>query len=77
MYFFIKVDAANILLKLNYLQSRAETQYRKIIFVTLSNIKHLIKCDLLNFRGVKNEYHLDFQYLMVSIHFFHNMATLM
>ena len=77
MYFFIKVGAANILLKLNYLQSRAETQYRKIIFVTLSNIKHFIKCDLLNFRGVKNEYHLDFQYLMVSIHFFHNMATLM
>ena len=32
--FFIKVVATNLLLKLNYLQSRAETQYRKIIFIT-------------------------------------------
>ena len=42
-----------------------QTSYRKI------------KCDLLNFRGVKNGYHQDFQYLMVPIHFFHKMATLM
>ena len=32
-----------------------------------------IKCDLLNFREVKNEYHQD----IVHIHFFHKMATLM
>ena len=41
--FFIKVGAANVLLKLNYLQSRVETQYRKIIFITPSNIKHFIE----------------------------------
>ena len=29
-----------------------------------------IKCDLLNFRGLKNGYHRDFQYLMVYFHFF-------
>ena len=31
-----------------------------------------IKCDL-NFGGVQNGYHQDFQYLMVSIHFFFSM----
>ena len=35
-----------------------------------------IKDDLLNFREVKNGYHQDFQYLIVSIHFFYEMATL-
>ena len=77
---FIKVGAANVLLKLNYLQSRVETQYRKIIFIILKQYQTFyrkIKRDLLNFRGGKNEYHQDFQYLMVSIHFFHKMATLM
>ena len=29
IYFFIKVGVANVLLKLNYLQSRVEAQYRK------------------------------------------------
>ena len=29
--------------KLNYLQSKVETQYRKIIFITPSNIKHFIE----------------------------------
>ena len=68
----MKVGAANVLLKLNYLQSRVDTLqkdyqvfYRKI------------KCDLLNFRGVQNGYHQDFQYLMVSIHLFHETAALM
>ena len=41
--FFIKVDAAIVFLKLNYLQSRIETQYRKIIFITPSKIKHFIE----------------------------------
>ena len=36
-----------------------------------------IKWDLLNFKGVKSGYHQNFQYLMVSIGFFHKMATLM
>ena len=36
-----------------------------------------IKCDLLNFRGVQNEYHQHFQYLIASIHIFHEAATLM
>ena len=36
-----------------------------------------IKWDFLNLRGVEDGYHQDFQYLMVSIHFFHKMATLM
>ena len=42
-FFFIKVGSANVLLKLDYLQSRVETQYRKIIFITPSNIKHFIE----------------------------------
>ena len=41
--FFIKAGATNVFLKLNYLQSRVETQYRKIIFVTPSNIKHFLE----------------------------------
>ena len=40
---FIKVGAGNVLLKLNFLQSRVETQYRKILFITPSNIKHFIE----------------------------------
>ena len=72
---FIKVGAANFLLKLNYLQSREETQYGKI-FIIPSNIKHFIERSsvILNFRVVKNRYHRDFQYLMVSIHFFHKIV---
>ena len=42
-FFFIKVGGENVLLKLNYLQSRVETQYRKIIFITPSHIKHFIE----------------------------------
>ena len=42
-FFLIKVGAANVLLKLNYLQSRVEIQYRKIIFITPSNFKHFIE----------------------------------
>ena len=41
--FFIKIGVANVLSKLNYLQSRVEIQYRKIIFITPSNMKHFIK----------------------------------
>ena len=40
-FFFIRVSAGNVLLKLNYLKSRVETQYRKIIFITPSIIKLL------------------------------------
>ena len=75
--FFIKVGAAKVLPKLDYLQSR-DTIQKDIIFITKSNIKHFIeRCNLLNFRGVKNGYRQDFQYLMASIHFFLKMATLM
>ena len=42
-FFFIKVGAANVLLKLKYLPSRVETQYRKVIFITPRNIKHFIE----------------------------------
>ena len=66
------VGAANVLLKLNYLQSRVDT-----IQKDYQTFYRHIKCDLLNFRGVQNEYHQDFPYLMVSIHFFHEAATLM
>ena len=41
-----------------YHTKQYQTLYRKI------------KCDILNFRGMKNGCHQDFQYLMVSIHFF-------
>ena len=40
---FIKVSATNVLLKLNFLQSTVQTQYRKIIFITPSNIKPFIE----------------------------------
>ena len=36
-----------------------------------------IKCDLLNFRGVKTGYHQVFQYLIDPFYFFHEVATLM
>ena len=42
-FFFITLGPGNVLLKLNYLQSRVETQYRKIIFIKTSNIKHFIE----------------------------------
>ena len=42
-FFFIKVGEANVLLKLNYLQSRVEMQYRKITCIIPSNIKHFIE----------------------------------
>ena len=51
--FFIKVGVANVLLKLNYLQSRVETQYRKIIFITPSNTKHLIERSSVTFKFYK------------------------
>ena len=68
----MKVGAANVLLKLNYLQSRVDT-----IQKDYQTFYRKIKCNLLNFRGVQNGYHQDFQYLMVSIPFFHEAATLM
>ena len=40
---FTKLGAENVQLKLNYLQSRVETQYRKIISITTSNIEHFIE----------------------------------
>ena len=36
-----------------------------------------IKYDLSNFRGVQNGYHQCFQYLIISFHFFHEVAVLM
>ena len=76
--FFIKVGAVNVLLKLNYLQSR-DTIQKDHIYHTMEyqTFYRKIKCDLLDFRGVKNGYRQDFHYFMVSIHFFHKMATLM
>ena len=70
--FFMKVGAANVLLKLNYLQSRVDT-----IQKDYQTFYRKIKCILLNFRGVQNGYDQDFQYLMISIPFFHEAATLM
>ena len=58
---------ANALLNLNYLQSRIEATQKDDIFHTkqCQTFYRKMKCDLLNFRGVKSGYHLDFQYLMV------------
>ena len=42
-FFFYKIRCGKCSLKLNYLQSGVETQYRKIIFITPSNIKHFIE----------------------------------
>ena len=42
-FFLKKVGVANVLLKLYYLQSRVETQYRQMIYFTPNNIKHFIE----------------------------------
>ena len=78
--FSMKVGAAaNVLMKLNYLQSRVETLQKDHIYHTkqYQAFYRKIMCDLLNFREVKNGYRQDYQYLMVSIYFFHKIATLM
>ena len=62
---FIKQSRDTIQKDHIYHTKQYQTFYRKI------------KCDLLSFRGVKNGCHQDFQCLMVSIHFFHKMTTLM
>ena len=70
--FFMKVYAANILLSSVdaiqkdhiYQTKQYQTFYRKI------------KCDLLNFGGEQNRYHQYFQYFFISIHFFHEVTTL-
>ena len=69
---FTKVSAANVLLKLNYLQSRVKTiqKYHIYHIKQYQTFYRKFKCDLLNFREVKNGYHQDFQHLMVSNHFF-------
>ena len=36
-----------------------------------------IKCDLFSFRGVQNRYYQDFQYLIVFINFFYELAAVM
>ena len=41
------------------------------------NAKEYQTFNFLNFRGVQNGYHQDFQYLMVSVTFFHEVAMLM
>ena len=46
---------------------KVDTHYRKV-FLLLFYKK--IKCDFLNFKGVHNGYHQDFQHLMGSVHFF-------
>ena len=57
--------------------------FEKIKFKALHYIQHAfmptsrIKSDLLNFSGLQNGYHQDFQYLMVSIHLFHEGTTLL
>ena len=56
----------------NYLQSREDT-----IQKDYQTFYGKIKCNLLNFRGLQIGYHQDFQYLMVSIPYFHEAATLM
>ena len=42
-FFFYKSRCGKYSPKTKYLQSRVETQYRKIIFITPSNIKHFIE----------------------------------
>ena len=70
--YFIKVGAANGLLKLNYLQSIVETIQKDHIYhmKQYQTFYRKIRYDLLNFRGVKKGYRQDFQDLTVSIHFF-------
>ena len=72
--FFIIVGEANVLLKLNYLQSRVETQYGKIIFIKPSNIKHFIERSSVR---SKKWVPSGFSVLDGFYSFFHKMATLM
>ena len=76
--YFIKVGADNNLPKLNYLQSRVDTLQKDRIYhiKQCQTFYRKIKCDLLDFRGVKKGYHQGF-HLGVSIHFIHKTATLM
>ena len=54
--FFIKVGAANVFLKLNYLQRRVDTIQQDHISHTkqYQTFYRKMTCNLLNFRGVKN-----------------------
>ena len=65
--FLFYISSANIPLKLNYLQSRVKIIQKDHICHTKQYQKFYrkIKCDLWNFRGVKNEYHQDFQFLFI------------
>ena len=72
-YFFsIKLGAANVLLKLNFLLSIVDKILKNYVFYTkqYQTFYRKIKCPLLNFRGVQNRYHQNFRYLMVSNHFY-------
>ena len=75
----MKIGAANVLLKLNYLQSRVYRIQKNHIYHTkqYQTFYRKIKCGLLHFRVVQNRYHQNFQYLMVSIHFFQEVTTLL
>ena len=76
--FFINLGAVNLLLKLSYLYSRVGTIQKEYIYRTkqYQTFYRKINCGLSNFRGFQNGYHQDFQYLIVWVHFFHEVAML-
>ena len=57
-FFFIKEDAAKVLLKLNCLLSKVDTIEKDHIYHTKQypTFYRKTKCELLNFRGVQNGY---------------------
>ena len=76
--FFVKVSAENFLLKLNWSCVKVDKIQKDHTYHTkqYQTFYKKIKCDLLNFREVQNLYHQNIQYLMVSIHFFHEVPRL-
>ena len=76
LFYKSRCGKCSLKIKLFIKYSSHNTERPHLLHQAISNILRNIKRDLLNFRAVQNGYRQDFQYLMVSIHFFLQAATL-
>ena len=78
-FFFCKSrrGKSSLEIKLLIKQSRHNAERSYLSHLSYQTFYGGIKYDLLNVRGAQNEYHQDFQYLIVSIHYFHKVITLL
>ena len=78
-FFFCKSrrGKSSLEIKLFIKQSRHNAERSYLSLLSYQTFYGGIEYDLLNVRGAQNEYHQDFQYLIVSIHYFHKVATLL